>query len=133
MRSGGAAGAMPKLVSATTFDVDGEVRCMVRPQLPNYALRRFVVGTAAVVALMFGLVASVGVLAGVSGGGTASAAAPSQAVAAAPTVHVAQPGDTMWSIASTYRGDVDHGRYIDALIDINGGAGVQAGSAVVLP
>ena len=103
---------------------------MVRPVVPNYALRRVLVGTAAVVALAFGLVAAVGVSAGLSG--SPASAAPS-ANAIAPSVHVAQPGDTMWSIASTYRGDVSRDRYIDALIDANGGVAVQAGAAVLLP
>jgi len=117
-------------VSATSFDVDGEVRGMVRPSVPNYALRRLLVGTAAVVALAFGLVGAAGISAGISGS-TASAASASNAPA--PSVHVAQPGDTMWSIANTYRGDVDRDRYINALIRANGGPGVQAGAAVLLP
>jgi Tfp pilus assembly protein FimV len=117
-------------VSATSFDVNGEVRAMVRPSIPNYALRRLLVGTAAVVALAFGLVTAVGLSAGLSGS-TASAASSADVVA--PSVHVAQPGDTMWSIANTYRGDVNRDRYIDALIDANGGAEVQAGAAVLLP
>ena len=121
---------LPMMVSATSFDVDGEVRSMVRPVVPNYALRRALVGVTAVVALAVGLVAAIGMAAGVSGS-TASAA--SAVDVESPSVHVAQAGDTMWSIANTYRGDVDRGRYIDALIDINGGVDVQAGAAVLLP
>ena len=51
----------------------------------------------------------------------------------APTLHVAQPGDTLWSIAERYRGDVGKGRYVDALVEINGGASIQIGQAVRLP
>lgn len=124
---------LSRTVSATTLDVDGEVRAMVRPRVPNYALRRVVVGGAVAVALVFGLAVSVGVLAGFSGA-TASAAADASAdIVPAPTVHVAQPGDTLWSIAGEYRGDVDRSRYIDALIGLNGGTDVQAGAAVWLP
>ena len=56
-------------------------------------------------------------------------------VAAAPIVriHVAQPGDTMWSIAEQYRGDVGQGRFVDALIAVNGGTSIQAGQAIRLP
>ena len=121
---------LPVTVSATSLDVDGVVRAMVRPSVPNYALRRLLVGTTAAVALAFGLVAAVGVSAGVSGS-TASAAPVVDVVA--PSVHVAQAGDTMWSIANTYRGEVDRDRYIGALINANGGVDVQAGSAVLLP
>ena len=52
---------------------------------------------------------------------------------ATPTMHVALPGDTLWSIAERYRGDVGHGRYVDALVDVNGGAAIQIGQAVRLP
>ncbi len=103
---------------------------MVRPSVPNFALRRLLVGMTATVALCFGLVAAVGVSAGVSGG-TASAAPATDVVA--PSMHVAQAGDTMWSIANTYRGDVDRDRFINALIDANGGVDVQVGAAVLLP
>ena len=34
-------------VSATSFGVEAEVRGMVRPKVPNYAIRRLLVGTAA--------------------------------------------------------------------------------------
>ena len=121
---------LPVTVSATTLDVDGAVRAMVRPSVPNFALRRLLVGMTATVALCFGLVAAVGVSAGVSGG-TASAAPATDVVA--PSMHVAQAGDTMWSIANTYRGDVDRDRFINALIDANGGVDVQVGAAVLLP
>lgn len=116
-----------------TFDVDGEVRAMVRPNVPNYALRRVLVGATAVIALAFGLVAAVGVAAGVSGGTASAAAAADVSTVSAQAVHVAQAGDTLWSIANTYRGDVDHGRYIDALIDVNGGVDVRLGAAILLP
>jgi Tfp pilus assembly protein FimV len=47
--------------------------------------------------------------------------------------HVALPGDTLWSIADRYRGDVGRDRYIDALIDLNGGTRILAGQAIRLP
>jgi len=119
-------------VSATSFDVDGAVRAMVRPSVPNYRLRRLLVGTAAVVALAFSLTAAIGVIAGFSGS-AASAAPVVERPAAAVATHVARPGDTMWSIANTYRGDIDRDRYINTLIDLNGGVEVIAGAAIVLP
>jgi len=119
-------------VSATSFDVDGEVRSMVRPPLPNYWLRRLLVGSAAALALTVGLAAAVGVVTGFSGR-AASAASVTEGVSVAASVHVARPGDTMWSIADTYRGGVDRDRYINTLIDLNGGVDIVAGAAVILP
>ena len=54
-------------------------------------------------------------------------------VGAVVRIHVAEPGDTLWSIADAYRGDVGRDRFIDALIDLNGGTGIQVGQAVHLP
>ena len=46
---------------------------------------------------------------------------------------VAQPGDTLWSIASRHHGDISITRYVDTLVDLNGGPTIQAGQEVVLP
>jgi LysM repeat protein len=46
---------------------------------------------------------------------------------------VAQPGDTLWSIASAHHGDVSITRYLDTLVDLNGGATIQVGQTIVLP
>ena len=99
----------------------------------NYALRRAV--AAAIVVIVIALVAiaasaSVGALLDVDGRPAAASD-----VAAAPIVriHVAQPGDTLWSIAEQYRGDVGQGRFVDALIAVNGGTSIQAGQAIRLP
>ena len=46
----------------------------------------------------------------------------------------AHPGDTLWSIAETHRGDIPIQRYIDALVELNGGATrIDAGQLVHLP
>jgi len=55
------------------------------------------------------------------------------AVTVAQPMHVAQTGDTLWSIANDYRGDIDRDRYIEVLIRLNGGTDVVAGAAVWLP
>ena len=122
-------------VSATTFGVEAEVRGMVRPNVPNYAIRRLLVGSVALGLAVVGLAAAVGLLAGFQGtrasaSGVQSALADT-AVSAA--IHVAQPGDTLWSIADTYRGDIGRNRYIDVLIGINGDTGVTSGEAIWLP
>jgi LysM repeat protein len=103
---------------------------MERPTLPNYALRRLVVGTVAVMALIVGMLGVVGMSAGFAGSPASAAAAGTDA---SPSVHVARAGDTLWSIANTYRGNVDRGRFIDALIRLNGGVKIQAGQAIWLP
>ena len=122
-------------VSATSFGVEAEVRGMVRPKVPNYAIRRLLVGSAALGLAIIGLAASVGVLTGFQG--TPASASGVQSVAAnaatSVSIHVAQPGDTLWSIADTYRGDISRSRYIDVLIQMNGDTGVFSGEAIWLP
>ena len=77
-----------------------------------------------------GLVTAHDVLAG-SGGVPASAAVSLPAQARAHVV--AEAGDTLWSIASAHHGEASITRYDDALVDLNGGATIQAGQEVVLP
>ena len=98
---------------------------------PNYAARRFV--AVVFVALVFA-VALVGVSAAVDRGGRSAVASDFDAAGAATVrTHVAQPGDTLWSIADLYRGSVGQGRFVGALIDANGGTAIQVGQAVRLP
>ncbi len=99
----------------------------------NYALRRTV--AAALVAIVLALVAmgasaSVEKLLDIDG---RPAVASDVADTATARIHVAQPGDTLWSIAEQYRGGVGQGRFVDALIAANGGTSIQAGQAVRLP
>jgi LysM repeat protein len=101
----------------------------------DYAARRAVAAVVAVVVVaLLAVVGSALVGALTDLGGQLVAASDIAVVSeAAPTMHVAQPGDTLWSIAERYRGDVGHGRYVDALVDVNGGAAIQIGQAVRLP
>jgi LysM repeat protein len=101
-----------------------------RPSAATYRRRRVVVGTVLAAFVAVGAVATHDVLAG-SGGVPASAAVSLPAQARMRVV--AQPGDTLWSIASAHRGDVSITRYVDALVDLNGGATIQLGQEVVLP
>jgi len=99
----------------------------------NYALRRAVAAALVVVVLALVAIAasaSVGALLDVDG---RPAVAADVAAARIVRIHVAQPGDTLWSIAERYRGDVGQGRFVDALIAVNGGTSIQAGQAVRLP
>jgi LysM repeat protein len=124
---------LPQVVSATSLSAHVEVRAMVRPTLPNYALRRLVVGSFVAVTLFVGMLGVVGMSSGFTGSPASAAAASPADVDAAPSVHVAQAGDTLWSIANTYRGNVDRDRFINALVRLNGGVEIQAGQAIWLP
>lgn len=96
----------------------------------TFRRRRAVVGTILAVVVACGVVLTHDVLAG-SGGGPASAAASQPAhVRGAVT---ALPGDTLWSLARAHHGEVPIARYVDKLVDLNGGASIQAGQSVVLP
>ena len=46
---------------------------------------------------------------------------------------MAAAGDSLWSIAQANHGDVSIDRYVDALIDLNGGTDIAVGQAVRLP
>lgn len=120
---------LPYVISATSMNAHAEIRAMVRPALPNYALRRLVVGGLAALTLIGSMLGLIGLSAGLAG----SPASAASAEVAASSVHVAQPGDTLWSIANTYRGDVARDRFIEVLIRKNGGVEIQAGQAVWLP
>ena len=96
----------------------------------TYQRRRAVVGVVLAVLVAVGVVLTHDVLAG-SGGVPASAAA-SQPAQVRATI-TAQPGDTLWSIAQAHRGSVSVDRYVDKLVDLNGGASIEAGQQVVLP
>ena len=62
-----------------------------------------------------------------------SAAATSAAGVAAPATVVAQPGDTLWSIAAEVAPHADVRITVDQLVALNGGAPIVAGQELVLP
>ena len=99
---------------------------------PNYVVRRAVVLAVVALIVLVTIMALSAVPASL-GGGSAAAAEAAPRDSSAPTVHVARSGDTLWAIASQYRGEVDHDRYVDALVRLNGGAAIQIGQAVRLP
>ena len=49
------------------------------------------------------------------------------------TFYVAQPGDTLWSIARRLQPDGDVRTLVDALVRVNGGAALDVGQRVVIP
>ncbi len=109
------------------------LRPACRNEQANYAVRRAVAALVLVLGLALVAVAasaSIGALLDVDG---RPAAASDIGTAPVVRIHVAQPGDTLWSIADQYRGEVGHSRFVDALIDVNGGVAIQAGQAIRLP
>ena len=104
--------------------------------MPNYAIRRTAAVLVALAVLAAGAVGVgelVGAVADLGGRPAAASEVASALGSSTPGVHVAAPGDTMWSIAQQYRGDVGRDRYVDALIDLNGDTSIQVGQAVRLP
>ncbi|WP_420453250.1 hypothetical protein [Ilumatobacter sp.] len=100
----------------------------------TYLVRRAVVGALAVVvtaALAVVAMSAVSVVA--SSGGRAASAAGARADGAPTETHVARAGDSLWSIAEAHRGDIEHGRYLDALIGLNSSTVVHVGQSVLLP
>jgi LysM repeat protein len=109
-------------------DVAPPVRVRRRESEATYRRRRAVVGTAMAVFVAVGAVSTHDVLAG--SGSVPASAAESQP---ARTVIVAKPGDTLWGIASQHHGEISMMRYVDKLVELNGGASIQAGQQVILP
>lgn len=103
---------------------------------PNYPLRRAVALVVVLIALVIACSAAIAMVETVVDlGGRPAAASESTADASSTTVrvHVAESGDTLWSIADAHRGEIARDRYVDALISLNGGASIQIGQAIRLP
>ena len=98
---------------------------------PNFVVRRAL--AAVLVFLTLAVAAGVLVLLAGLGGRPASASQAEPAISPTAAAYVAQPGDSLWSIARAHRGDVSLDRYVDTLIDLNGGTDIQVGQAVRLP
>ena len=107
------------------------VVCARAPRRPNYALRRVVAATLAVVVLL--AVGSVALSLTGLGSQPAVASETGSAATYGARSHLAQPGDTLWSIAAEHRGATDIVSYVDRLIDLNGGTRIDVGQAVLLP
>ena len=106
------------------------------PHVPNYHLRRTVAASIVALVVLLAVIlsaAAVGALTGLGGRPAAASETLSVSGAGLASVHVAEPGDSLWSIAELHRGEIGRGGYIDALIDLNGGTAIQAGQAIHLP
>lgn len=96
----------------------------------TYLRRRLVL----VVAVLWALVAAWALVGGL-GGGSLTAPEPSTArlLPVSATVHVVQPGDTLWTIARRVQPEGDVRALVDRLEDAAGGASLQVGQRIVLP
>jgi LysM repeat protein len=116
-------------LALSTTHVD-RIAPRVRPSPATFRRRRAVF--AAIVAVLVGVGVQLGTSV-LSGPGGVPASATGAATAPA-IVHVrAEPGDSLWSIAERFHGDVSVPRYVDALIQLNGGTTIAAGQLVRLP
>lgn len=98
-----------------------------RPSTQVYLRRRLLVG-AVLVAVLLAVWGGAGSVLANRGGAPASAAAARQAI-----TYVVQPGDTLWSIASSHHGEVGMADYVDLLVQRNDGAVIQVGQVITLP
>jgi hypothetical protein len=86
------------------------------------------------IAITISLIFVLGLLAAPGGDpASASGGEPATAAGDTPMVHVARPGDTLWSIAADHHGAADLGRYLDTLIRLNGDSAIAVGQAIRLP
>jgi len=65
--------------------------------------------------------------------GAAGVAAPVELVGSTHPVHIVQPGDTLWSIASSIARHEDVRATVDRLVDLNGSAPLEVGQRLRLP
>ena len=105
-----------------------------RPRRPptefTYRRRRAAVGL-----LLAGIVGSAALVAGtvLTGPGGVPASAAGAGRAPLERTVLARPGDSLWSIAEVFHGDVPITSYVEALISRNGGTRIDAGQVVRLP
>lgn len=105
-------------------------RAPAAPAVPAYGRRRVVAA-----GLLVGLLAMCGVAAHdvLAGSGGVPASAAGAMPAPARSVVVAEAGDTLWSIAERFHGEIGFDRYLEALVNLNDGPSIQAGQAITLP
>ncbi len=95
-----------------------------RPSARVYAIRRLVAA-----GLALALVFVVGQM--VAASMTANPAHPS--VSQGPSVHIVQPGESLWSIAQRERPHADMAQLVDELLRLNGSSTIRVGQELILP
>ncbi len=99
---------------------------------PLVYVRRRVLVSLMLVAVVVAVWLGAGTVLANRGGDPASASTVRPALAPA-QLYVAQPGDTLWSIAARYHGSRPTAQYVDQLVGLNGGASLEVGQAITLP
>lgn len=99
-----------------------------RPAPSVYRRRRRVAAALATLAVLGLGSVSTGLI-----GGSAAVVASDSALGPEPFTVIARSGDTMWELAHRYRGEVDHDRFLEVMIALNGSASVRVGQAVLIP
>ena len=96
----------------------------------TYRRRRAAVGL-----LVAGVIGSAALVAGnvLTGPGGVPASAAGAGTAPLERTVRARAGDSLWSLAEAFHGDVSVSRYVEALIARNGGTRIDAGQVVRLP
>jgi LysM domain len=96
----------------------------VRPTARVYAMRRLMAaGLALALVFVVGQMASSAMI--------ATPAQPSRAPGT--SVHVVQPGESLWSIAQQERPRADMARLVDELLRLNGSSTIRVGQELILP
>jgi Tfp pilus assembly protein FimV len=104
------------------------------PIRSTYRRRRLAVGLVAMAVLISGGLAVRATLGGLGGvPASVPAARPVVATPASGGAYVVQPGDTLWSIAQRFHGERDLSAFVDELVELNGGTGLQPGQQLGLP
>ncbi len=100
-----------------------------RPTHQTYVRRRLVVALALATAVL-GLT---GAGWQVASRGGVPASAPTARQHAAAITYVVRPGETLWSIALRHHGSTPTMAYVDRLVRLNHGVGIDAGQVITLP
>lgn len=104
------------------------IATVAHPVSPAVLRRRRLTVLVFLVAFVFALWVGAGQVLANRGGDPASTPAVRPA-----TSYVIQPGDTLWALAERFHGEVPRGRYLERLVDANGGAQLEVGQVVLLP
>jgi LysM domain len=97
---------------------------VARPTARVYAVRRLVAG-----GLILALLFVVGQI--VTASTATTPAHPS--VAHSSSVHIVQPGESLWSIAQQERPHADMARLVDEMLRLNGSSTIRVGQELILP
>ena len=100
-----------------------------RPPAGRFRRRRVGALVFSVAALVFSVAALFGAVRAVAAFG----AGPASGIERRPTIHIVQPGETLWSVAQSLRPTGDVRGLVRQLEKLNGGSSLAVGQRLVLP